>query len=121
MRQVFEVLGRLAGLNEYTNACRTNRYAGAKLKRENQDRVAWAVRAARLRPFEGPVEVHITFVEPSMRRDPDNIRHGAKYILDALVETGVIKDDSQRYVKGIADRYLVNPSNPRVIVELEEA
>lgn len=121
MRQEFAVPGRLAGLNEHTQANRTNRFVGAEHKRKNQGMVARAIKAARLEPYDVPVEVRITFVEPNMRRDLDNIRHGAKYILDALVEEGVIKNDSQRYVKGISDRYLVNPANPRVIVELEEA
>ena len=28
--------GRLSGLNEYTKACRSNRYVGAKMKKENE-------------------------------------------------------------------------------------
>ena len=33
----FEIPKRLIGLNEYTNANRYNKYAGAKQKREEQD------------------------------------------------------------------------------------
>ncbi|GAA6488430.1 RusA family crossover junction endodeoxyribonuclease [Gordonibacter urolithinfaciens] len=121
MRQSFEIPGKLSGLNEYTRACRANRYKGAAMKRTNQDIAALSIRAARLKPYDGPVRVSITWVEPNMRRDPDNIRFAAKFVLDALVGEGVIPNDTQRYVKGISDRFLVNPKEPRIIVEMEEA
>lgn len=121
MRQSFEIPGKLSGLNEYTSACRANRYKGAAMKRTNQDIAALSIRAARLKPYDGPVRVSITWVEPNMRRDPDNIRFAAKFVLDALVQEGVIPNDTQRYVHGISDRFLVNKSNPRIIVEMEEA
>ncbi|MVM54519.1 RusA family crossover junction endodeoxyribonuclease [Gordonibacter urolithinfaciens] len=120
MRQSFEVPWKLSGLNEYTRACRANRYKGAAMKRTNQDIAALSIRAARLKPYDGPVRVSITWVEPNMRRDPDNIRFAAKFVLDALVEEGVLPNDTQRYVKGISDRFLVNRNNPRIIVEIEE-
>ena len=56
-----------------------------------------------------------------MRRDIDNVRFAAKFVLDALVETGVIPNDTQRYVRSISDRFMVNPKEPRIIVEMEEA
>ena len=56
-----------------------------------------------------------------MRRDKDNIRFAAKFILDALVEAGVIDNDNWACVGSLSDDYLVNKANPRVIVELEEA
>lgn len=121
MRQAFAVPGRLPGLNEYTSACRTNAHAGAKMKRAAQDSVLWAIRAARIEPMAGKVDVHVTWVEKNMRRDKDNIRHGIKYILDGLVEAGIIKDDSWTYIGELSDSYLVNKREPRVIVELEEA
>lgn len=121
MKQVFEIPGRLDGLNEYTRANRSNRYAGAQMKRENQDRATLALKLARINPYACPVRLSITWIEPNMRRDPDNIRFAAKFVLDALVEAGTIPNDTQRYVRGISDRFLVNASDPRVIVELEES
>lgn len=121
MRQEFEIPGRLSGLNEYTRACRANRYKGAAMKRTNQDIAALSIRTARMKPYDGPVRISITWVEPNMRRDPDNIRFAAKFVLDALVETGVIPNDTQRYVRSISDRFMVNPKEPRIIVEMEEA
>lgn len=126
MRQTFEVPGALDGLNEYTAACNSHYHAGAKMKRANQDVVAWAARG--LRPMKGPVSVRITWVEgirPGRKkfvpRDRDNIRFAAKFVLDALKEIGVIEDDAWGKVVSITDEFRLNRNNPRIIVELEEA
>ncbi len=121
MRQEFVIPGRLPGLNEYTGACRSGARAGGSFKRRHQDAVCWAIRAAGLRPVAGKVNVSITWVEPNMRRDKDNIRFGAKFILDALVEMGIVPNDSWTYIGELSDRYYVNKSDPKIIVELEEA
>lgn len=121
MRQEFEVPGRLAGCNDYVRMCRANARAGAKVKRENQDIALWCIRQAGLAPMRGPVDVRFTWIEPDMRRDKDNIRFAAKFVLDALVEAGVLENDNWACVGSLSDDYLVNKANPRVVVELEEA
>ena len=120
MIQDFTIPGRLDGLNEYIDACRTNPRAGGRCKRENQDRVCWAIRQARLKPVSGCVGLSIHWIEPNARRDKDNVRSAVKYILDALVEMGIIKNDGWKDVGYIHDHYMVNRENPRVIVQLEE-
>lgn len=121
MRQEFAIPGRLPGLNEYTGMCRSGSRAGGRMKREAQDIVCWAIRAAGVKPVAGRVDVHVTWVEPNMRRDKDNIRAGIKFILDALVETGVIPNDNWTYIGELTDAFRVNRSEPKVVVELEEA
>lgn len=120
MIQRFEIKGRLPGANEYQAACRRFAKEGARMKREATDAVAWAAKAAKLKPMEPPVQVRITFVEPNMRRDKDNIHFGAKFILDGLQEAGVIGNDNWKWIAGIAYDCRVNSVDPRVIVELEE-
>ena len=119
--QRFEVMGRLPGANEYQDACRRNPREGARMKREATDSVAWAAKAAHLKPMVPPVKVSITWVERNMRRDKDNIRFGAKFILDGLQEAGIIDNDNWKWIAGISDEYRVNSVDPRVIVELEES
>lgn len=121
MKQRFEIPGRLAGLNEYTKANRSSYILGNKMKQKNQEAVMWAIKAAGLRRITRPVYIHITWIEPNIRRDIDNIRFAAKFILDALVKLDILTDDSQRHVLGISDRFMVNKENPRIIVEIEEA
>lgn len=113
MIQRFEVPGKLPSLNEYTRSCRTNPYAGASAKKEAQARVLTAINAARLAPMKPPVLVSFEWVEPDMRRDKDNISSAKKYILDALVVSGIIKNDNWRWIAGnLPDLYRVNKADP---------
>ena len=126
MRQVFEIPGRLDGLNEYVEANRSNPYAGAKMKKANQELVEWCIKAAHLKPMKCPVHIHVTWVEgirPGAKqfrpRDKDNIRSAVKYIQDALIAQKIIKNDGY-YDVTPSDSYMLNRNNPRIIVELEE-
>ena len=120
MNQIFTIPGRLPGMNEITNANRGNRYGGAKLKKEAQTAIGWAIKEAKLTPVKRPFYLHCTWIEPNMRRDKDNVRAGVKFILDALQEMGVIENDGWREVVGFTDTFRVNKDAPRVIVEIEE-
>lgn len=97
MEQRFTVKGRLDGLNEYTGACRAGRFAGAGMKRRNQDVVVEAVKAADLVPMDAPVHVRFIWYDKANRshrhRDKDNIAFAKKFILDGMVEAGLIPDD----------------------------
>lgn len=120
MIQRFIIPGKLPSLNGYTRSCRTNPYAGAKAKRETQERVLWAIKAAKLVPMKPPVLVGFEWVEPDMRRDKDNISSAKKYILDALVVSRMIDNDNWRWIAGnLPDTYKVNKQEPRVIVTIE--
>ena len=62
------------------------------------------------------------WVEPNRRRDLDNISSfGRKVIQDALVDTGVLKDDGWKYVVGFSDKFDVDKKNPRIEVLIREA
>lgn len=116
----FTILGTLPGLNEYTRANRTSRYTGASMKKVCEEDVAYFARMAQLKPISGQVDVHIAWYEPNRRRDPDNVRFGIKFILDALVSLGVLEGDSQKHIRLLADRVLVDRANPRIVVTLEQ-
>ena len=117
----FTIYARLTGLNDYQNACRRNRYASAKLKREQQDIVLDAIYAADLLPILWKVDISFTWYEPNDRRDHDNVAFAKKFILDALVEAKVLENDSSRYVGNFQDRFYKDKSNPRVVVRLERS
>ena len=75
----------------------------------------------------GKVAVTITWIEglkPGAEkfcpRDRDNIAFAKKFIMDALVECGILKDDSWNRVVSYTDVFRANRENPRIIVELEE-
>ena len=111
--------GKLPGLNEYTEANRRNAHQGAKMKRDSQDLVMWQILAQlRRRKINSPVFLLFNFIEADRRRDHDNVSAFArKVIQDALVETGVLKDDGWGNVTGYLDKFEVDAKNPRIVVE----
>lgn len=127
MIQQFTIEGRLDGMNEYTRANRANPYAGAKMKRDNQDAVCWAIKLAKLKPCKLPVYIHYTFYEAPKKkgarlRDRNNISSFAiKVIEDALQEMKVIENDGWDEVLGGNNRYFRATDNPRIVVTIEEA
>ena len=108
--------GRFPSLNDYIAAERRNRHIAAKMKREETKRVADIAANLDMPTFEKPVHVYFAWVEPNRRRDIDNIAFAHKFILDGLVDAGVLKGDSQKYVTGSVDRFRVDKDNPHVSV-----
>lgn len=119
MKAKLTICGRFPSLNEYIDAERGIRYMAAAMKREYTDRVSEAAIAQDMPTFKQPVFVVIDWYERDRRRDPDNIRFAAKFILDGLVRAGVLVNDNQRWILGIEDRYHVDRDNPRVTITLQ--
>lgn len=116
----FEIDKRLIGLNEYTNTNRYNRYAGAKQKKEEQEYIKYCIlnQLGKIK-IDKPVKGRFTWIEENKRRDLDNICFAKKFILDSLVELGILKDDNRKIVCGFIDNFEYADKS-RVIVELEE-
>lgn len=114
--------GRLPNLNDYTNACRSKRMAGARMKQETE-RIITAHIQQQLQgvAFTGAVRLSFRWYEPDRRRDLDNICFAKKFILDALVSNGIIKTDSWRGVVGFTDEFFIDKKNPRIEVEIQKA
>lgn len=114
--------GRLPGLNEYTDACRSNSQKGGRIKSEAQTAVMWQIKAQLRRlHIEKPVFLLFTFYEQDRRRDRDNVSSFArKVIQDALVKSGTLTDDGWDYVTGYLDRFAVDKDNPRIVVQFIE-
>lgn len=108
MKQYFMIPMKLPSLNEYTAAQRSNKYMGAKFKRDIEEAIGWAIKQGKakgsLTKAEEPVDIVIDFYEKTKRRDVDNIQSSQKFILDAMVKNGILEDDSRRYVKNIYHR-----------------
>ena len=117
---MFTIPGRLPGLNEYISACRRNQYAGGKMKKTDQNLVAWYIRQQmRDRRITGPVRMVYRWYEKDRRRDLDNIAsYGRKIIQDALVTCRILPDDGWNYVAGFEDSFFVDKKNPRIEVEM---
>lgn len=122
MEYLLTIPGTLNNLNNYIAAERTNRHKGAKMKADNEKIVIVAIRQCMMGVrIEKPVFMEYTWFEPSRRRDKDNISSfGRKVIQDALVDTGVLKDDGWKYVVGFSDRFEVDKNNPRIEIKIKE-
>lgn len=122
MEYKLTISGTLPNLNDYIAAERTNRHKGAKMKADNGNIVAVAIRQyLRGVRIEKPVFMEYRWIEPSRRRDKDNISSfGRKVIQDALVSTGVLKDDGWKHIVGFSDKFEVDKENPRIEVLIKE-
>lgn len=117
----FVIEGRLDGLNDYIRACRTNFYVGNNMKQKNQKAVKKAIKKAKLhKATKYPVKLKIAWYEPNVKRDIDNITFSSKFILDELVKSEIMCDDSQKYVSEIQHSVKVDKDNPRIEVEIIE-
>lgn len=101
----FTINQKLPSLNEVIGKNRANRMMGAKLKREIQSDILTYIRYAVLNgdlvPQKKRCTVSITWHERTKKRDVDNIQSAQKFILDAMVDGGILEDDSRKYVAQI--------------------
>jgi Holliday junction resolvase RusA-like endonuclease len=83
-------------LNEIIGTARSNVYASAKEKRAWTNRIA--VECFGRKQFPDRVWVEFIWKIKNFRRDPDNISAAAKFVMDGLVEGGIIQDDSLKFI-----------------------
>jgi Holliday junction resolvase RusA-like endonuclease len=120
MKYSFEINRRLPSFNEYTKACRTNRYAGATMKKQIEEEIYFYIKSKLKNiTIDKPIFIKFTWIEENKKRDLDNICFAKKFILDALQKTGTIENDNQRHIKGFIDKFEYAEKS-KVIVELEE-
>lgn len=98
---------RLDGMNEVIGKARTHWSKSSKHKAEQQDMVWLGIRQSKLNPITRPFKMDILYVERNDKRDPDNISSAKKFILDALQEAEIIKNDSQKEVLGWTEAWQV--------------
>lgn len=128
MENYFKINAKLPSLNDYTNACRANKYNGAKFKEEVEEVIGWAIRGAvcerTLRPTQKPVYIFFEWHEKTKKRDADNIASAKKFILDAMQKHGIIPNDNRKFVKGFQDAIVDDTKNfvyVRIIEIAEDA
>jgi len=118
---------RLDGLNDYTRANRAGAQVGAAMKRKNEAFVMDAIRDAHLNDLqiEVPVKICFHWFENNRKRDLDNIAFAKKFILDALVRSGTIKNDNWECVIGFTDEFTcarhLEPHVNVIIITIDDA
>ena len=112
--------GSLTDLNTYIRGERANRYLGASIKKENTDVVTQYIRLGRHKAVANKVYIVFRWYCENEKKDPDNIAFSKKYILDGLVESGVLVNDGWRQIQGFQDEFYVDKERPRIEVVLSE-
>lgn len=119
MSNKFIIEGCLPSLNEYTNANRTNKYAGAKLKKQATQLVVLYAKTQLQGEYE-QIELCITYYCKNKRKDPDNVAFAKKFILDGLQESGHLKNDGWNNILGWSERFEIDKDRPRIEVEIKK-
>ena len=117
MKNVFTIDMKLPSLNEYINLCRTNKYKAAKYKADIEADIALFL--CQMPKYDKPIKIHFNWIEGNKRRDLDNICFAKKFILDAMVKAGKIKDDHRKCVTAFTDNFYYGKET-KVILEIEE-
>lgn len=114
-----EIPLKLPSLNEYIKASKVIKgkwNAGNDMKQKIQDQIIPYLQEL---PKLNKVEIAFTWVEENKRRDLDNICFAKKFILDALVKAGKLKDDNRKCVSAFTDNFEYG-DKAKVILEIRE-
>lgn len=85
--------GELMDLNKFINAQRANRWGGASVKKKQTEICERAFAPIRAKQLKLPITLHITWVCKDKRKDKDNVAFGKKFILDGMIQSGLLKND----------------------------
>jgi Holliday junction resolvase RusA-like endonuclease len=117
MNQSLTLSFGLPGMNEIIRTAKKHPMAYATMKKKYTRMVEKEMLTQQCipdKPYE-TIRIQCAWIESGRARDPDNVRAGIKFILDAMVNTGVIKDDSRKYVKFLGDTF---PKGNKRMVEV---
>lgn len=107
---------KLFTMNDYRNA---HYMVQNKVKNKYMNEAGWALLPYRSIHFERVAIEYVIFFETGHRKDIGNI--GAvidKFFSDAIVKSGIVADDSQKYVEKISFRYGgIGPERVEITIE----
>ncbi len=105
----------LSANNAYFNLPRGGRAPTSACKAW-KEQAAWELKAQKAKPFDGRAIVHIDVSEKECSPASDAANR-EKLVTDALVDAGVLKNDSMKYVKGVCTFWNAEISGCRVRLE----
>ena len=118
--QEITIPGELPNLNAALAGAKRHWSSYAQIKKQQTNKVAWIARG-QLTPVTPPVDLVFSWVTKNRRVDPDNISHGAKYLIDGLVNAGILPDDGRKVIRSLTHLFPPpDPRAPRVDIQLIE-
>lgn len=122
----FYIYQKLPNFNEFRAETARSAYKGGKLKNEVEDSIITAIMYAKskgtLKPIEKyPIQINCIWGQKHpLKMDRDNRRASVKFILDALQKTGMLPNDSPKYVSELFDEFRQSDNEDWVKVEIIE-
>ena len=110
----------LMTLNQYTNANRSNRFGGAKKKKEATAICALHTKKAMNEGFKlhtFPVNLQFDWYAKDRRTDPDNLAFMRKFVFDGFQDAKLIDNDNWAFTTGWTDNFHIDKDNPRVEIK----
>ena len=107
MTQTLKLDGTLPDLNTIIKLAKSHYKVYANNKRVNTQLVAYELST-----------FHFAHYRPNRRVDPDNATAAQKYILDGLIVSKILPDDSMRYVKTLVHTFEICKKQPRILVTI---
>ena len=113
----YEINMKLPSLNDYIKVCRSNKYFANSYKARIEQEIGLFL--MKMPKWYNPIKIHFHWLEGTKKRDYDNVAFAKKFILDAMVKYGKLKDDNRKYVVGFTDDFEYGKET-KVILEIEE-
>ena len=113
----FEIDMKLPSLNDYTSWCRKSKFEANRYKAKIEQQIGYCL--LNMPKWTKPVKIHFHWIEGNKKRDLDNICFAKKFILDAMVKYGKLKDDNRKCVTAFTDTFEYGKTT-KVILEIEE-
>ena len=121
----FKIKEQTPSLNDYQYACRSHWSKGKKFKETTEEIIGWYIKQALMKgtlvPVSHQVDIVFEWHEKTIKRDTDNIQSAQKFIIDAMREQGIIKNDTRKYVSQIYHQVIDGAKEDFVIVRLYKA
>lgn len=115
----FILTGTLPDLNAELNAAKTHWSIYSRHKKKWTNDVAWQVKAQIRNIIDKPIKLSIKYYLNNQKKDPDNIVFAKKYILDGMVNSGILPNDTLQWIKGFSEDFELDRSNPRIEVTIK--
>ena len=118
--QEITIPGELPNLNAALAGAKRHWSSYAQIKKQQTNKVAWIAKG-QLTPVTPPVDLVFSWTTKDKRVDPDNISHGAKYLIDGLVNAGILPNDGRKVIRSLTHLFPEPaPRAPRVDIQLIE-
>ena len=109
-------------MNLCLDLCKTHWSKYYKMQQDTVNLIYYYLKAQKVKPVEKyPIRIEFSYFCANKRRDCDNLASSKKFILDALVKAGVLRNDGWEETSGgFEDHFFIDKMNPRVEVIIHE-